>query len=204
MDLRRSERLSADATVLERFLRSYDMAFRLMYLPGRAGSRGYRPMPGREIQAGRALDELAAAALPAIRVSLAHIVEGRGDVSEQPLPSAAADPIANWRSSIDRPVLHPPSRVRDRALGLAALLRQDAKDAQRLERTWSSRIARWATFPLQVRDAVDRQRLGTGRGTARALAVGAGVLSQVAVAAVGGALAVAIVAVVLRAASWLL
>ena len=106
-------------------------------------------------------------------------------------PTQTVNPILAWRTSLDAPWLLPPDHVLSVAMSLIGRLDAKYQEAVLRERSLAGRVAAFVRFPMDVREAV-----GTGTGGLRRVAVGVGILAQLFVAIVGGALAVALVGAV--------
>lgn len=101
------------------------------------------------------------------------------------------DPVTNWEMSLRDPEQLPPPTVVASVESAIARAEQEAEDAARRERGLTGLIAAFLRWPSDLREAV-----GPGHPAQRAAAAAVGVLGQVAVAAVGGALSVGLVAAV--------
>lgn len=99
------------------------------------------------------------------------------------------DPIANWDMSVKDPEQFPPDTVLVAVESAAARARQEAEDAAQRECGLTGVIAAFIRWPSDLREAV-----GPGHSVERTAAGVIGVIGQLFVATVGGALAVGLAA----------
>lgn len=99
------------------------------------------------------------------------------------------DPVANWDMSVKDPEQFPPDTVLAAVELAATRARQEAEDAAQRERGLTGLIAAFIRWPSDLREAV-----GPGHSVQRTAAGVIGVVGQLFVAAVGGALAVGLAA----------
>lgn len=97
------------------------------------------------------------------------------------------DPVANWESSLSDPETYPAQRMITSVDAAIASAQRAATDAAKRERGLTGLIAAFLRWPSDLREAV-----GPGHGAQRRAAGAIGVVGQILVAGLAGALATGI------------
>lgn len=146
------------------------------------------PAPGTDWQAWSRLRSEVARAAGAASAAY-HRWGGTFTLRNAAYVTPNLDPVANWEMSINDPRQLNPSVVLSSVESAAARAIQESKDAEQRESGLTGLMAAFLRWPADLREAV-----GPGHGAQRTAAGVVGVVGQIFVAAVGGAIAVGIVA----------